>query len=137
MKQSFKIAVGAIIIQNGKVLLLKRSQNETTYPGIWELPSGKRKFMESSHDALIREVKEETGLDIQVEKISEIFEYLVEKQDETIDTTQINFIASSISSNQKIMLSEEHERASWFNKNQLEDLPELTEKVKCILFDNL
>ena len=37
-----KIAVAGVIIQNGKVLIIQRGEDEDYLPGLWEIPSGKR-----------------------------------------------------------------------------------------------
>ncbi|GAB2662557.1 NUDIX hydrolase [Nocardia goodfellowii] len=58
-----QLVVGAVVQHNGKVLLLQRPTDDFM-GGIWELPSGKVDPGESIDQALIREVKEETGLDV-------------------------------------------------------------------------
>lgn len=55
--------VGAVVCEAGKVLLLKRP-NEDFMGGIYELPSGKVEPGETLVEALVREVKEETGLQV-------------------------------------------------------------------------
>ena len=59
-----KVVVAGVVMKDGKVLVLQRHANEDTRPNLWELPGGKREESESSVDALIREVKEESGLDV-------------------------------------------------------------------------
>ena len=57
-------AAGAIITDNGKVLLVKRK-----YPprvGDWSFPAGFMEYGESPSHCCIREVKEETGLDVKL-----------------------------------------------------------------------
>lgn len=49
------------VIENGKVLLEKRKDDEEKWPGIWAIPSGYVE-MEDKVSALMREVNEETGL---------------------------------------------------------------------------
>lgn len=44
------------------VLLLRRSDNDSLYPGIWQLVSGRRRRRETAKRAAVREVEEETGL---------------------------------------------------------------------------
>ena len=53
--------VGALIFNGeGQVLMLRTHK----WSGLWGIPGGKPKFGESSQDALRREIKEETNLDI-------------------------------------------------------------------------
>ena len=35
------IAVTGIVVRDGKFLILKRSENEKAYPGMWTVPGGK------------------------------------------------------------------------------------------------
>ncbi len=60
-------AVGVILFQDRKILLVKRK-----YPpqiGDWTLPAGFMEYEESPEETAIREVKEETNLDIAIENI--------------------------------------------------------------------
>ncbi|MCP2297588.1 8-oxo-dGTP diphosphatase [Nocardia amikacinitolerans] len=58
-----QLVVGAVVHFDGKVLLLQRPTDDFM-GGLWELPSGKVDPGETVDQALIREIKEETGLDI-------------------------------------------------------------------------
>jgi mutator protein MutT len=131
----FQIVVAAVIVENKSVLLLKRRKDEEAFPGIWEFPSGKREFGESSIEALIREVKEETGLSVIVDKPVYVFEYVVEKSNEIRDVTQINFLARLANPNQEIRINKkEHEEARWFSKEEILSLKEISEEVrKCAI----
>lgn len=55
-----KKTVGAIIEKEGKVLLTKR--NVEPFRGCWCLPGGHLEPGETSEEAIVREVREETGL---------------------------------------------------------------------------
>jgi 8-oxo-dGTP diphosphatase len=57
--------VAAIIEKDGKILLTKR--NIEPYKGSWVLPGGHIDLDETTEAAVVREVKEETGLDIRPE----------------------------------------------------------------------
>jgi len=59
-----RVVVSALIVSSDKMLLLKRHPKETHAAGKWEIPSGKVEFGESPKIALIREVLEETGLEV-------------------------------------------------------------------------
>ncbi|HBG81225.1 TPA: NUDIX hydrolase [candidate division CPR2 bacterium] len=59
------IAVTAFIERDGKYLILKRSEDEIVKPGMWTLPGGKVERGESLTASIEREVKEETGLEVE------------------------------------------------------------------------
>ena len=57
------VGVGAIIIHDGKILLEKRGNDPGK--GKWSIPGGKVELGESVGQTVIREVKEETGLEVE------------------------------------------------------------------------
>lgn len=57
----------AIIRNNGKILICQRSE-KMKLPLKWEFPGGKIEKNETKEQCLIREIKEELGLKITVEK---------------------------------------------------------------------
>ena len=57
------IGVGAVIIKDGKILLEKR-KNEPG-KGKWSIPGGLVELGESIEETVIREVREETGLEVE------------------------------------------------------------------------
>ena len=59
-----QLAVSAAIFRDDKVLLVRRARSPAK--GFYSLPGGRVEFGESLHTALHREVKEETGLQIDV-----------------------------------------------------------------------
>lgn len=125
-----KIVLGGIVMNKNKILILQRNENEDVYPGMWELPSGKREFLEPSSKSLIREVKEETGLDVNVLMPVSVFDYKIEKPDEIRDSTQINFLVEIIG-NEEVKLSHEHQSFAWVDEKSISsyNLSELTREV--------
>ncbi|SDI66500.1 ADP-ribose pyrophosphatase YjhB, NUDIX family [Bradyrhizobium sp. Rc2d] len=59
-----QIAVSAAIFRDGKVLLTRRARSPAK--GFYSLPGGRVEFGESLHQAVVREVDEETGLAIDI-----------------------------------------------------------------------
>ena len=59
------IVTAAIIIKDNKVLIAKRAKNEKQ-AGKWEFPGGKLEPNESLKDCLIRELKEELNISIEI-----------------------------------------------------------------------
>jgi 8-oxo-dGTP pyrophosphatase MutT (NUDIX family) len=62
-------AVTAVVENgDGELLMIERADN-----GLWALPGGAQDFGESVIDAVRREVKEETGIDVEVTGLSGIY----------------------------------------------------------------
>jgi 8-oxo-dGTP diphosphatase len=59
-----QLAVSAVIFRDGKVLLVRRARSPGR--GFYSLPGGRVELGESLHTALHREVREETGLEIEI-----------------------------------------------------------------------
>jgi 8-oxo-dGTP diphosphatase len=66
------VGVGAIIIKGQEVLLARRGK-EPGY-GEWSIPGGAVKLGETLEEAVIREVREETNLEVRVEEMVEVLE---------------------------------------------------------------
>ena len=66
------VGVGAVIVQGGEVLIVKRKYDPLA--GQWSLPGGGVELGETLEDAVVREMREETGLDIEVGPVIEVFD---------------------------------------------------------------
>lgn len=98
----FHITVKGIVVLDNKILLLKRVKPSTDGLGLWELPGGGLEYGETPNQALIRELKEETGLDIVIIKPA----YTFTKIREDYQTVGIGFLC--IPKNDHVRLSDEH-----------------------------
>ena len=58
-----RAGASVIVVHEGKVLLGKRNKKNAT--GMWLIPGGGIGFGEKMIDAAVREIKEETGIDIE------------------------------------------------------------------------
>ncbi len=113
-----KVVLGGVIIEDNKILILQRNMNEDIYPGLWELPSGKKENLETAEIALIRELKEETGLEVEPIIPFDVFNYQIEKTDIIKDSTQINYLVKN-KSELKVILSDEHQDYKWISQNEI------------------
>jgi 8-oxo-dGTP diphosphatase len=68
------VGVGAVILDGDKILLEQR-KNEPS-KGKWSVPGGLVELGESMEDAVIREVKEETGLDVYEPQLVDLVNYV-------------------------------------------------------------
>ena len=74
------IGVGAVVFGAGdEILLIKRGK--APHYGRWMVPGGTLEWGETLEDAAIREVREETGIDIEIEMFVEIIEAITPGQD--------------------------------------------------------
>ncbi|OQB41995.1 MAG: hypothetical protein BWY04_00481 [candidate division CPR1 bacterium ADurb.Bin160] len=128
---------GAIIYRKNEygeneILLIQRSKDDH-FPLMWEIPRGKcdRIKNENIRICLRREVNEECGLDIKIEKFINSFFYLADGGER--QSKQYNFLCRVINPEQPVILSEEHSSFQWISevsKIQLMVMPEIYKTIK-------
>ncbi|MEY2471739.1 MAG: 8-oxo-dGTP diphosphatase [Actinomycetota bacterium] len=62
MSRRPEVCVGAVVIDDDRLLLIRRGHGPAA--GNWSLPGGRVEFGETMAEALVREVQEETGLEV-------------------------------------------------------------------------
>lgn len=68
------VGVGAVILRQGELLLEKRGNEPAR--GKWSIPGGVVELGESLEDAVIRETKEETGLDVEAPRLLDVIDQM-------------------------------------------------------------
>ena len=66
------VGVGAVILDGGRVLLVRRGHEPLK--GEWSIPGGAVELGETLASACVREVREETGLDVDIGPIVDVFD---------------------------------------------------------------
>jgi mutator protein MutT len=69
------VGVGAIIIRNGEILLEKRKYDPEK--GKWSIPGGLVELGENIAETVVREVKEETGLDVENPELVDVVDNII------------------------------------------------------------
>ena len=114
---------GFIFNKNGDVLLQKRSKTKKLWPDLWDITAGGHVLAgEFGYEALIREVKEELGIDIEQKDLL----YLVGSTSVNVKGDIINkhfnecFIINKDVDISKIKLQkEEVSEIKWFTKEEI------------------
>lgn len=120
MKRDFAVAVKAVIVKEGKVLVLSRSQDEMDCSYMnshqkWDLPGGGLHFYEHSQDGLRREIKEETNLEVFVGEPVSLFDVIKNHIHLCIFTYVCRYKAGNV------VLSKEHEAFVWMTKEEVSE----------------
>jgi 8-oxo-dGTP diphosphatase len=66
------VGVGGVIIENGRALLIRRGSEPLR--GEWSIPGGTLELGESLQEGVARELREETGLEVCVLELIEVFD---------------------------------------------------------------
>ncbi len=126
--RNFSLTVKAVVAKDDKFLLLHRSAVEMENTKInslnpWDLPGGAIQFFEKNTDGLLREVKEETGLNVKILKPISVYDAIRPHLHMTIITYLCKYSSGILS------LSHEHDDYKWISKDEIEDL-EMPEWMK-------
>ena len=123
------VSVGAIIVEDDSVLLIKRGKAPLL--GEWSIPGGMLELGETLRQGAEREALEETGLVVRATDLLGVFDRIV--PDETQRTLYhyvlIDFLCQEISGN--MLAAGDASDARWFTRADLSNLsmPEETLKV--------
>ncbi|MBC7113132.1 MAG: NUDIX hydrolase [Candidatus Methanomethyliales bacterium] len=69
------VGVGVILVKDRQILLVKRGHEPNK--GLWSIPGGLIKLGETAKEAAIREVKEETGLEVSIGAVAGVFDVII------------------------------------------------------------
>ncbi len=76
------VGVGAIILDGNRVLLVRRAN--APLEGVWSIPGGRLELGETLTEGLHREIREETGLRIEILDQMEVFERIMRDGDDHV-----------------------------------------------------
>ncbi|MBI4159200.1 NUDIX hydrolase [Candidatus Woesearchaeota archaeon] len=123
--------VTALILnpENNKFLIVKRKHSESIHSSLWAFPGGRVEKDEDIIEALKREVKEETNLDVKNDfKQLSGFEYVRPDKEITV-----GFCFSCTSLNRDVIISDELDDFKWIKPGEFlnyKHIPGLEKEVK-------
>ncbi|WP_209972405.1 NUDIX hydrolase [Paenibacillus eucommiae] len=85
-----RVRVTGVLIEDGSILLVKQKVSSDRN---WSLPGGKVEVGESLENALLREMSEETGLEIKIKKLL----YVCDLPEATPSLVHITFLLEKVS----------------------------------------
>lgn len=109
----FPVSVKGVIRCREQFILLKNERNE------WELPGGKLEIDEKLEDCLVREIKEELGLDTSVSRPLNNWVYFVNRTNVVI----LTYALEKLVPQQHPRISDEHKELGLFELSEIDDLP--------------
>jgi 8-oxo-dGTP pyrophosphatase MutT (NUDIX family) len=120
-----QFAQKAVIEWQGKILLIKKSKDDPHQPGKWELPGGRLKQNESLDDALIREVREEVGLEVAPGRPLALWSWRLGEKPESPTVVAVARLCVAMGAEVSLEHHDEDdyiERCDWFDPNDVLDL---------------
>ena len=116
------------IIKNGsgEILIVKRHPKSKTDPEMWELPGGKVERGEFFADALVREIKEETNLDV------EIGDFCEAVQNDYSHKRTVQLMMYLVDVKGEVKISDEHTEFMWASIEKMKTL-EISTSLKKLL----
>lgn len=108
-----QVAVGAVAIDGDRILLIRRGRGPAA--GTWSVPGGRVELGETLHEAVVREVNEETGLRVVVER----FLGWVERIDDHDHFVILDFVVTALEPDETPVAGDDAVEALWL---PLEDL---------------
>jgi 8-oxo-dGTP diphosphatase len=113
------LGVGAIILDRGRVLLVERGK--PPLQGYWSLPGGVLEVGESLADGIRREIREETGLEIELLGVVEIFERIMRDADGLPEYHYVLIDYLCRSTGGTLCASSDCARAEWVPRRRLRE----------------
>jgi len=116
-----RVAVGVVVVKSSMVLLVRRGQEPSK--GLWSVPGGLVELGENIEDAARREVTEETGINIKIERLLDVADNIVRDAQGKIrfHYVLIDFLAHPLTSSVKA--KSDVSEAMWVKLNKLADYP--------------
>jgi 8-oxo-dGTP diphosphatase len=110
---TFVVAVAVVIVRGERVLAMRRSPHKDAGAGIWETLSGRLEIDEQPLDAIAREIEEECGLTVEIDRRP--IDAYTARRDKTpmfVIFFRANYVAG------EVRRSDEHDAHEWLTPDE-------------------
>jgi 8-oxo-dGTP diphosphatase len=115
-----EVAVGAVVRRRDELLLVRRGHGPAA--GDWSLPGGRVRLGEELRDAVVRETREETGVEVVVERFLGWVERIGADPD-PYHFVILDFACAPIEPQQPLVAGDDAAEAAWVRLDALDRLP--------------
>lgn len=130
----YRKVVGGLIQSSDNYFLLGKKQPGTGFDGLWVPPGGGIESGETPQEALVREVREETGLDISNAEIRFLCDGRSQEIEKTLPTTgesvrvvmevvDFHILIPTAKDSLAVAGQDDMAQLSWFNQAELASIP--------------
>ena len=108
--------MGAVALRDGELLLVRRGRGPAA--GEWSVPGGRVQVGEELHEAVVREVAEETGIEVVVER----FLGWVERIGDAYHFVILDFAVSVLDPAQVPVAGDDAAEVAWVSLSELDGM---------------
>ncbi len=120
MNGTVEVAVGALALRDRELLLVRRGQRPGA--GEWSVPGGRVRVGEELHEAVVREVAEETGLEVVVDRFLGWVERIGREPD-PYHFVILDFLVSALDPTQTPVAGDDAVEVAWVPLDELDGRP--------------
>ena len=114
------VAVGGVALREGEILLVRRGHGPAA--GTWSVPGGRVEHGETLHEAVVREVAEETGLSVVVDGFLDWVERIgATREDQDEHFVILDFAVTPLDPEQAIQAGDDAAEVAWVSLADLSD----------------
>ena len=124
------VGVGVVVWRGNSVLLVKRGKPPRV--GSWSLPGGAQKVGETVFEAAIREVREETSLEISVTGLIDVVDSIHRDSQDRIEYHYTLVDVAALSEHGDATALDDATDVGWFTRDELAPLDLWSETVRII-----
>jgi len=121
-----RVFTTGVVLLRGKLLILKRKDDDDTYPGVWDCIGGHFEKGESAEECMLREAREEAGQTMKIVRGGPLIEFL----DEYGRAVAVPFILRP-DPRRRIVVSE-HSEFRWIGLGQVPDYEIVPDLAKAL-----